>query len=97
MKIRRKQERRVPNLLLVFYFTLLVVFLSYFFTSYMAYKRLSEEHRTLEKAIEEKKKEIQEKEREVEKLQRLIKAIEQEELLKKSSLEATEVTQEASE
>ncbi|ODN29736.1 hypothetical protein [Fervidobacterium thailandense] len=100
MKVRKRQERRVPNLLLIFYFTLLIVFLSYFFTSYMAYKRASEEFKALEKALEEKRKEIEEKERETMKLQELINIIDREatslEAFKEST-ESTTVTREASE
>lgn len=95
MKPRKRRQRRVPNLLIIFYIVLFVVFVSYFLASFLHYVRVKQEYDELRRATEMEKKELKEKEETIRKLEELFKSIEEEQ--RKSVLnQGTTTTQEAS-
>ncbi|MEJ5256980.1 MAG: hypothetical protein WHS64_01875 [Fervidobacterium sp.] len=72
MKIREKPKKKEINILVISYIVLVVVFLSYFMTSYLRYKALSKEYETLKNAYEQERRQYKELEKMIEKLQRIV-------------------------
>ncbi|MGQ9855772.1 MAG: hypothetical protein ACUVQF_03480 [Fervidobacterium sp.] len=72
MKIREKPKKKEINILVISYIVLIVVFLSYFLTSYLRYKALSKEYEILKNAYEQEKRQYKELEQTIEKLKRMI-------------------------